>query len=54
MYTCIRAYMCRVYIIFIRRHICVYINLELCNEGIRAISATTAADVVGRRSFSFS
>jgi len=35
-------------------YIYVYINLELCNEGIRAISATTAADVVGRRSFSFS
>ena len=25
----------------------------MCNEGIRAISATTAADVVGRRFLSF-
>jgi len=48
--------MCVVFIIYsyANIYICIYINLELCNEGIRAISATTAADVVGRRSFSFS
>jgi len=52
----VRAYTCAVFIIYLYAdiYVCIYINLELCNEGIRAISATTAADVVGRRFLSFS
>lgn len=35
-------------ILNVSRRPSVHINLELCNEGFRAISATTAADVVGQ------